>query len=87
MNKILVTYDLIGGEPIDSYKKIYNYLSKFDAIKPLESVWILKTSKEADVIRDEIGKLIDSDDKLFVCKYVASARKWLTAQQSQRLKS
>ncbi len=81
----LVTYDLIGWEPLESYKRLYAYLSKFDCIKPLESVWILRTSKSANELAEAIIDLIDSNDKVFVCEFDNASFDWLSDSDKRRL--
>lgn len=67
MNKYLVSYDLIG--PDRDYEAIKEKLRSYSPrAKPLESVWIIKTDKSAEEIRDDLKTAVDSNDKLLVVK-------------------
>lgn len=67
MKTYLISYDLItpGRDYADLYKKIKSY-PKW--AHPLESVWVLKTTKSAVEIRDDLKVELDSNDKLLVLK-------------------
>ena len=67
MAKLLITYDLDGTEK--DYPKVWEYLKKLGAKRALESVWLAKTDKTCKAVRDDLKKLIDSDDRLFVCRF------------------
>tara|TARA_B100000405_G_scaffold221860_1_gene157684 strand:- start:412 stop:681 length:270 start_codon:yes stop_codon:yes gene_type:complete len=71
MSVILVTYDL--KSPGQDYDPVHDYLKKFKHCKKLESVWLLDTTKEPSAIRDDLKKLVDDNDVLFVVKLV---KKW-----------
>lgn len=66
----LISYDLGVPETAEDYKKIINYIKSFgNWAKPLQSVWLVKSStKGCADIRDDIKKLIDSNDKVLVIK-------------------
>lgn len=66
MAVVLVTYDLM--QPGRNYTPVYEYLKKFTYCKGLESVWLLDTQKSPTSIRDDLTKLVDTNDKLFVVK-------------------
>jgi hypothetical protein len=66
MSIILVTYDLVS--PGRNYQPVYDYLKKHTYCKGLESVWLLDTAKSTKTIRDEMTKLVDSKDKLFMVR-------------------
>lgn len=62
----LISYDLINQK---SYQAIYDYMSGYnDKNKPLETVYLVHTSKSAAQIRDDLKKITDSDDKVLVIK-------------------
>lgn len=66
---LFVTYEL--NAPGRDYKTLYDYLKTFTYCrgtekKRLESSWLLDTSKTAATVRDEMIKLMDSNDVLFV---------------------
>lgn len=65
MNKILVSYDLMA--PGKSYQPVWDYLEGIPGwIKPLRSVYLLKTSKTAGDILDRMEDLVDRNDKVLV---------------------
>ena len=86
MNRLLISYDLIA--PGKDYEKLYEYLKGFPYwAKPLESLWVVKTSKEYDIVRDEIKDFIDANDKLIVVDITGDAMAWygLSSEVSQWL--
>ncbi|HVW64134.1 MAG TPA: SinR family protein [Nitrosospira sp.] len=67
----LVTYDLKA--PGRNYQPVYDYLKRFIYCKKLESVWLVQTSLSASTIRDNLERLIDANDVIFVVQITASA--------------
>lgn len=65
MTNVLITYDLRA--PGRDYEKVYDYLKKLPAKRGLESVWFARTEKSAAEIRDDLKKLVDANDRVFVC--------------------
>ena len=63
---ILATYDLI--KPGKDYKPVHDYLKRFTHCKGLESVWLLDTTVSCSKIRDDLQKLVDANDKVFVVR-------------------
>lgn len=66
-----LTYDLRKGK---EYKKIYDELENFNAVKVLESTWcfeILNTS--ASQLRNHFQKFIDKDDGLIIHECISWA--------------
>ena len=55
-------------ETHSSYTALSTYLKSLYATwaRPVKSVWILKSDKDAGQIRDEIKLALDSNDKLIV---------------------
>jgi hypothetical protein len=66
MAVLLVTYDL--KKPGRDYKPVHDWLKKFTYCKDLESVWLLDTNWTPAQVRDELQKLIDANDKMFVIR-------------------
>lgn len=65
MAKLLVTYDL--NNPGQNYYALYDYLSEYDHIHPMESVWIIRTNKDCKSVRNEIlSQILDPNDKLYI---------------------
>lgn len=71
MAVILVTYDL--KQPGRNYQPVYDYLKTHTWCKGIESVWLLDTTKSVSTIRDEIGRIVDSNDIIFVVRLM---REW-----------
>lgn len=63
---ILVTYDLLN--PGQDYAPVHEYLKKFTHCKKLESVWLLDTTTSCATIRDNLKKLVDKNDVVFVVR-------------------
>lgn len=71
----LISYDLIG--PNRDYAAINEHIKSTygTRAKPLESVWLVKTSQSAGEVRDALKQHVDDNDKLLV---VTLARGWGT---------
>lgn len=64
-NSKIITYDLCKSGK--NYNDLYEYLKAFSKWAHItESVWFVSSTKSCVEIRDEIMKIIDSDDRLFV---------------------
>ena len=74
MSTILVTYDLCA--PGRDYQPVHQYLRSFTHCKGLESVWLLDTTRSPSAIRDELAKLVDANDKLFVVRITGQWASW-----------
>jgi len=67
MNNLLVSYDLM--RPGKNYQPVYDYLESFsDRVKPLQSVYLIRTAKTAVQVRDELIAKVDSNDKILVIR-------------------
>ena len=78
MNTLLISYDLIGDEQLPDYQRVFDYIKSFDGwAKPLQSVWLVKTTKSASVVRDELKSKTDSDDRILVINITGSG--WATS--------
>ncbi|MFA5030330.1 MAG: CRISPR-associated protein Cas2 [Patescibacteria group bacterium] len=72
MNTLLISYDLIT--PGKDYSRLYEYLRDYAAYcKPLESVWLIKTSKNCPTVKDELVDYTDRNDKIFVVDITGKA--------------
>lgn len=75
MRTILASYDLIS--PGKDYSRLWDHLRAYsDYRKPLESLWLLKTTKTATEVRDGMKQHVDSNDKLFVVDITGDATAW-----------
>ena len=67
MKTLLISYDLRVPETSEDYKKLIKYIKSFGTwAKPLYSVWLVKTDKACAMVRDEIKKETDSNDRTLV---------------------
>ena len=65
MNTYLVSYDLVA--PGRNYQPVYDYMKSYgDHMKPLQTVYLLYTSKSATDIRNDLKALVDGNDKVLV---------------------
>lgn len=72
MAVLLVTYDLVA--PGRNYQPLFDYIkANYTWCKGLESVWLLDTKVSPAALRDELKKLVDGNDKIFV---VRLSREW-----------
>lgn len=63
---VLVSYDLRA--PGRDYTTLIAQIKKLGAIRPLESMWLVKTSSTPEQIRDFLKQYMDANDRLFVTK-------------------
>lgn len=69
METYLVSYDLGIPETSEDYKKVINYIKSFPSwAKPLYSVWLVRSNISAAQIRNDLSKLIDSNDRILVIR-------------------
>lgn len=81
MSKYLITYDLVGTD--ETSKDYERLIEKIKALGPpwgniQKSVWVVKTSKSASAIRDDLETVTDSNDRLFIVS-LGSAGAWRNA--------
>lgn len=64
--RMLITYDLRA--PGRDYTKLYAAIKAQGTtwIHPLESTWIINTSKTTEQVRDALTSHMDDNDKVFV---------------------
>lgn len=61
--KRLITYDIIKG---NDYSKLYEFIDKYKGIQITESTYEITCSLSLDVFKQEIRKVIRSNDKVYV---------------------
>lgn len=61
--KRLITYDIIKG---NDYSKLYEFIEKYKGIQITESSYEITCSLSLDVFKQEIRKVIRSNDKVYV---------------------
>jgi len=73
MNTFLISYDLGVPESSSDYKKVIDYIKSSESwANPLQSVWLVKSSKKAGQIVEDIYTLTDSNDKILVVNITAA---------------
>jgi len=66
-NSKIISYDLRA--PGRNYENVYNYLKSFTIWGKLtESTWYISSPKDCVQIRDEIKRLVDLNDRIFVAE-------------------
>lgn len=74
-NTIQINYDL--RKPGRDYQPVYNYIKSFsDWARPLASLWLVRTNKSASTVRDELKKLVDTNDEVAIFNVTGVA--WAT---------
>lgn len=68
MKTFLISYDLGVPETHSDYILLSNHIKSLylSWARPVKSVWIIKSYKDAEQIRDEIKLALDTNDKLIV---------------------
>jgi hypothetical protein len=68
MAKYLITYDLVGtDETSQDYKNLIAQIKTYATWgKVQKSVWVVKSTKRAATIYDELNAHMDANDRLFV---------------------
>jgi hypothetical protein len=75
MNVIMIDYDLVI--PGQKYDKIIGYIKGHNAwANPLKSTWLVKTSKSAAQVCDDLLAIIDANDKLLVTDVTGDPMAW-----------
>ncbi|MFZ1720170.1 MAG: hypothetical protein WAU28_02350 [Candidatus Moraniibacteriota bacterium] len=84
MKTFLISYDLGAPESRLSYTELSNHIKSryFTWARPVKSVWLVKSDKNAAEIRDEIKGVFDSNDKLIV---VEISGNWATYNISKEV--
>jgi hypothetical protein len=59
-----VSYDL--RQPGRNYQPLWDRLKAWNAVRVLESVWIIPEAKSATAVRDDLVQYLDSNDGLLV---------------------
>lgn len=76
MNTYLVSYDLI--KPGKDYTTLIAHLKTYSNwAKPLESVWLVKSSLDASGLRDTIQRHTDANDKILIVKVTSETAAWV----------
>lgn len=71
-NSKIITYDLCNSDK--NYNELYEYLHSFTVWAHItESTWFVSTNKSCVAVRDELLKILDSDDRVFVAELTGTA--------------
>ena len=71
-NSKIITYDLCKNGK--NYEGLSEYLSSYSICANItESTWFVSTNKSCTTICEEISKIIDSDDRIFVAELNGNA--------------
>lgn len=86
MKTFFVSYDLGIPETHADYKVLASRIKLLYSswARPVKSVWIIKSNKDAGKIRDEIKSVLDSNDKLII---IEVSRNWGTYNISKEVTS
>ena len=63
MRTIQVIYDL--RQPGQYYNRVWEYLRRHDHAHPLQSMWLIRTPKDARQVIDDLIALVDGNDRIF----------------------
>lgn len=75
MNLYLISFDLKA--PGRNYQPVYDYIATFgDTIKPLQTVYLVKTYKTATQVRNDLNAIVDNNDQVLVITISTTA--WAT---------
>lgn len=75
LNSKIITYDLRA--PGRNYDNVYQYIQSYSVWGKLtESTWFINSPKSCIQIRDEIKRLVDYNDRIFVAELTGVAA-WL----------
>lgn len=88
MHTYLISYDLMS--PGKDYTTLHTHLRSYSSwAKPLESVWLLKSSYGVEQLRNTIQSYMDANDKIFVVDVTSRAAAWanLTTDASTWIKN
>ena len=85
MNKIIVTYDLCGYNK--NYDGLIKRLEQYPVhLKINKSSWLIKTHYSYTDVRDELAKILDNNDMLFIAVLTGDAAWTNTESYSSEIK-
>ena len=74
MHTYLISYDL--RSPGKDYTRLHQHLKSYNWAKPLESLWLIKSSLEIEALRNTIQYYMDINDKILVVDVTKDAAAW-----------
>lgn len=81
MNVFLVTYDLLKQG--QDYTTLIARLQQYKSLRILLSTWLVRSNADAAAVRDDLGRYIDSNDRLMVVALTGEAA-WRNAWPSHQ---
>lgn len=86
MNRLLISYDLVT--PGRDYNNVFQYLKSFPKwVKPLRSLWVIKTSKSCEKVRDELVNLVDRNDRILVVDITGCGAAWYNIAETNWIRN
>ena len=80
MNTYIISYDLI--RPEKDYARLITHLNGYAKwARPLESVWLIKSSLTAEQVRNAARAHLDANDKMVVIDVTKRAAAWVNLSQ------
>lgn len=75
MNTYLISYDL--RQPGRDYSSLHEHIKSYGQwAKPLESVWLIKSSRSVEQVRNAAQQHMDSNDRILVIDVTGRAAAW-----------
>ncbi|ROR90930.1 SinR family protein [Nocardioides aurantiacus] len=75
MSTKLIAYDL--NSPGQNYDELIEKIKSYGAWwHHLDSTWLVKTNRTTSNIRDDLKKIVGSDDEILVIDVTSDARAW-----------
>ena len=74
MHTLLISYDLIA--PGRNYESIRGFLESHDWTKPVQSLYLIKTSQTAKELLDSLNHFLDPNDKVIVVDVTKNSTAW-----------
>lgn len=75
MNTLLVSYDLIA--PGRNYEPLRGFLeSHLNWAKPVQSLYLIKANKTAELLRNDLNAYLDVNDKIIVIDVTKDTAAW-----------
>ncbi len=83
MNTYIISYDLLN-KSLHDYSRLIEYIKTYgNWAKPLESFWLIKTSKDIGMVRDELRLRLSSNDRVVVMNVTGAD--WATTAVSKEI--
>jgi hypothetical protein len=67
----VISYDL--KQPGRNYEPLWQALRNANAVRALESLWLVEVNQTASQLREALSSFMDSNDRVFVAEITISA--------------